>query len=288
MGFLKHLFHPKRLIRTITSPKRLVTTTLTGGLNLVAPKLTRPLERGVGQTLFNPRLALRVASTIGPGKFLQGSGVKLPTVPRFSWEDKFPSVGLPKGKGRNMGFNFGTFLGGVGSALGGLSGASAAPVRAVGGLLSAVGSGLPPAPTIRTGASGRALAPYKGGAVMRSGAVVGRGFFNKFPNLATKIQMFRNNGISMTRKKLYSLLKRFGPDFLVSAGILTAVELSELAMAGPGTRRMNPGNVKALRRSLRRLESFHHLCMRADKLRRPRLGRKASRSAGSQQFVRQG
>jgi hypothetical protein len=97
-------------------------------------------------------------------------------------------------------------------------------------------------------------------------ATVGRSFFNKFPNLATAIQGYRNMGKKVTRAKLYSLMKRFGPDFLISGGILTAAAVSELAMAGPGRRRMNPGNIKALRRSHRRMKAFHHVCQQNDTL----------------------
>lgn len=102
------------------------------------------------------------------------------------------------------------------------------------------------------------------GGAARAGAVVGRGFFNKWPNLATSIQKMRNAGQNVSRSKLYSMLKRFGPEFLVSAGILTAAAVSELALAGPGHRRMNPANSKALRRATRRIKSFHRLCGDAD------------------------
>jgi len=100
----------------------------------------------------------------------------------------------------------------------------------------------------------------------RAMAVVGRRFFDKFPNLATGIQALRNQGKNVTRSNLWSLMKRFGPDFLVTGGILTAAAVSELAMAGPGRRRMNPGNVKALRRAHRRMKSFHNVCMTNDRL----------------------
>jgi len=99
-----------------------------------------------------------------------------------------------------------------------------------------------------------------------AGAVVGRSFFNKWPNLAVAIQKMRNAGQNVSRSKLYSMLKRFGPDFLITAGILTAAAVSELALAGPGHRRMNPANSKALRRAQRRLKSFHRLCSDSDVL----------------------
>lgn len=98
-------------------------------------------------------------------------------------------------------------------------------------------------------------------------AVVGRSFFNKWPALATAIQGLKNAGKNVSRSKLYSMMKRFGPEFMVSAGILSAAAVSELIMAGPGHRRMNVGNVKALRRGMRRIESFHKLCTKADMLR---------------------
>lgn len=103
-----------------------------------------------------------------------------------------------------------------------------------------------------------------GSAVARTGAVVGRSFFNKWPNLATAIQKMRNAGQNVSRSKLYSMLKRFGPEFLVTAGIMSAAAVSELALAGPGHRRMNPANSKALRRAQRRLKSFHRLCSDSD------------------------
>ena len=52
-------------------------------------------------------------------------------------------------------------------------------------------------------------------AAARAVATVGRGFFQKFPNLATSIQKLRNMGKNVTRAKLYSALKRFGPEMLV-------------------------------------------------------------------------
>jgi hypothetical protein len=131
------------------------------------------------------------------------------------------------------------------------------------------------------------IAGSMGALTARVGGAVGRSFFNKYPNLATAMQMLRNQGRNIKRSQLYSMMKRFGPELLISGGILTAAAVSELMQAGPGTRRMNPGNVKALRRSLRRLESFHGLCQRADKLRRPSRRKSAGKSCGTQ-FVRQG
>lgn len=107
--------------------------------------------------------------------------------------------------------------------------------------------------------------PFLGGGLAAASKTVGRKFFEKFPNLAAGIQKLWNAGHkNITRKRLYQMLKRFGADFLVSAGILTAAAVAELAMAGPGTRRMNPANARALRRSARRIKAFHRLCGHTD------------------------
>lgn len=101
-------------------------------------------------------------------------------------------------------------------------------------------------------------APGVAGA-MRAVPMIGRTFFSKYPNLANAIQALRNRGANVTRSRLYSMLKRFGPELLISGGILTAAAVSELMVAGAGHRRMNPANTRALRRSLRRLKSFDRL-----------------------------
>lgn len=113
-------------------------------------------------------------------------------------------------------------------------------------------------------ASGPAMRAAGGAVAVRSAATVGRSFFNRFPALAVAIQKMRNAGQNVTRAKLYSMLKRFGPEFMISGGLLTAAAVNELLLAGPGHRRMNPANSKALRRSIRRITSFHKLCKTAD------------------------
>lgn len=101
---------------------------------------------------------------------------------------------------------------------------------------------------------------------LRSGAAVGRTFFNKFPNLATSLQQLRLRGMNVKRSQLYRMLRRFGPELLISGGLLTAAAVNELLVAGPGHRRMNAANGKALRRAARRIKAFHSLCGTADLL----------------------
>jgi len=114
----------------------------------------------------------------------------------------------------------------------------------------------------------KSAATAAAGAIAKVGPTVGRTFFNKWPNLATAIQKMRNAGHNITRSKLHSMLKRFGPDFLITAGIMSAAAVAELALAGPGHRRMNPANARALRRATRRIKSFHRLCGDADVIKR--------------------
>lgn len=268
MGFLGSIGKfissaPKTIAKTVTNPTKLTTAIVTGGASVVAPKLTAPISSAVSQ-LYNPALLRTAASLALPGAAGRLASFT-PSLPSFS--------------GGPMGFNLGNLIGGVTSGIGSLL-TGGSPSTALSNFTSFLPS---------TGSFGTAqpVAMRTPGAAAM-GAVVGRGFFNRFPNLAAVIQAWRNRGVNVTRAKLHALLKRFGPEILVSGGILTAAAVSELMVAGPGRRRMNPGNVKALRRSLRRLESFHHLCQRADKLRRPRRGTKTVGRGSAQQFVRQG
>lgn len=241
----------------------------TGGVSLVAPKL-------IPSFIDKPLTAITKAQFPTDPRFILSTGAALAT--------RNPALLLPAApanSGGPMALNIPGILNQVGSIFGGNQNPYFQGISNVANLASQfvpTTVGLrPPVPTTAAGA-----------AAMRAGAMIGRKFFEKYPNLATAIQALRNRGANVTRSKLWSLLKRFGPDILITGGILTAAAVSELMMAGPGHRRMNPGNVKALRRSMRRLESFHKLCTRADQLRRPR-GRSCKSSRGSaQQFVRQG
>jgi len=87
---------------------------------------------------------------------------------------------------------------------------------------------------------------------------------DKFPALAGAIATFRVRGIPMSAEKLLGLMRRFGPAALLSLGILSIEVLQDLFAynATRKRRRMNPLNPKALRRGLRRLESFDRYACR--------------------------
>jgi hypothetical protein len=257
VGFFSGIIHGiTNTVKQITSnplslAAKSVTTVATGGLSTVLPKTFSPVTGAVQSTLFNPALVGKVAAFTPVGKI---GSLALPSL---------PSLG-----GSNVGLNLSGIIGGLTSGIGALMG-GASPSTALGNFSSFlpsmgnIGGGAPPLNTNPFSFNTMASMPAAG----RAAATVGRSLFARYPNLATYIQQYRNMGKHVTRAKLYSLMKRFGPELLVSGGILSAAAISELMMAGPGRRRMNPGNVKALRRSLRRLESFHHLCGRVDKLR---------------------
>jgi hypothetical protein len=86
-------------------------------------------------------------------------------------------------------------------------------------------------------------------------------------------------GKNITLRAAMIIIRRLGktlssPAAVAAAVGLTLSELSQLltanAIKGSSGRRMNPGNVKALRRAHRRIKSFHRLCGDNDRLRAPR------------------
>lgn len=248
----------------------------TGGLSIIAPKLI-------------PKPINRVLNTITKAQFPTSLSGALQT--GLAVATRNPGLLLPQPRAQGvqpMALNVGGILGQVGSIFGQGQNPYFQGISNVSNIASQFfpqpSAGFPQQQAPRFAAQTMAAAP----AIGRAMVTVGRGFFNRFPNLATAIQGYRNMGKNVTRAKLYSLMKRFGPDFLITGGILSAAAVSELMVAGPGHRRMNPGNASALRRSLRRLESFHKLCVRADKFRGRGRSKKSSKAGCGTQFVRQG
>jgi len=81
---------------------------------------------------------------------------------------------------------------------------------------------------------------------------------------------------TMTLRQAVKIIRRtgrfLGPAATAAAVGITLNELGELILldASRPRRRMNPANITALRRSMRRISSFHRLCQKADTLRAPR------------------
>lgn len=104
-----------------------------------------------------------------------------------------------------------------------------------------------------------------------------------FPALALALAKFRAMRIPMTVEKMWSMVRRFGPQAISAfgGGIITADVISQLMTykATHKRRRMNVANTKALRRGLRRLKGFERLSHRvsAQLGRAARSGRSARR-----------
>lgn len=238
----------------------------TGGISLVAPRL---IPRSVN-TALNTITSAQFPTSLNS---IARTGAGIAT--------RNPSLLIPNTGANPMALDLGGLLGSVGSIFGG----NQNPVfNGISNVANLASNFVPQPVAMRLPGAGTTAPMIRG--ISPGRAIVGRGFFNRYPNLATGIQGLRNMGRNVTRSQLYSMLKRFGPELMISGGILTAAAISELMQAGSGRKRMNPGNVKALRRSMRRVEAFHKICVRADTLRKPRRS-KPCKTSGSQ-FVRQG
>ena len=92
---------------------------------------------------------------------------------------------------------------------------------------------------------------------------------------------------TMTLRRAVKIVRRMGrvlgPVAVAGALGLTIEELGSLILADSQRvrRRMNPANVTALRRSMRRIQSFHRLCQKADTLSSGRRRRSPSKRPGA-------
>src|SRR2546426_5527340 len=87
---------------------------------------------------------------------------------------------------------------------------------------------------------------------------LGRGIASRFPLLWGAIQVWRGRGVSMTAEKLWGLVRRFGPQLLITAGVLRGGALSGPPLWRP-FRPPAPVNVfkpQTLKRAKRRLLRF--------------------------------
>src|SRR3989441_5733882 len=87
---------------------------------------------------------------------------------------------------------------------------------------------------------------------------LGRGIASRFPLLWGAIQVWRGRGVSMTAEKLWGLVRRFGPQLLITAGILEAGAPSGLPSwppAGP-RRRVHGFNTQDVERGKPRPPRF--------------------------------
>lgn len=266
MGLFKKIKRKVKSIAKVKNIKRAAAGFATGGLSEVARKTVGTnLVRNV-ENVFLPsslkqvvRSAAVVASPFTGGASLQ-----------------FANLGTPQPTGgSDMGL--GNVLGGLQGVLGtvGTFGGSAGAVAQIGsgflsGFLPAQGpvrSAFPQSqfPVVQT----MAAAP-----IIRGAAQAVAGF--AAPILARMSQALGRN---VSLRAAMIIIRRLGktlssPTAIAAAVGLSVSELSQLltasALSGSSGRRMNVGNVKALRRAHRRIKGFHKLCGENDRLKAPR------------------
>ena len=91
----------------------------------------------------------------------------------------------------------------------------------------------------------------------------GRALAARFPSLySSLVALSQQFGRKFTPEMLWRMLKQQGPGMTV--GLIGAAAMNELFVwkSTHKTRRMNPANTRALRRSMRRLKSFDRLARR--------------------------
>jgi len=190
---------------------------------------------------------------------------------------------------------FGSILGalqGAGSFLGQVTGALGA-VRALStpspiSFLPASGPvvGIPqPGPQVMAARMPTAAGPVRAAATGLITAA-GTGLTRIIAPILVKIAE-ATGSTTMTLRRAVRIVRRMGraigPASVAVALGLTIEELGTLILADSQRprRRMNPANVSALRRSMRRIQSFHRLCQKADLLSRPRARSRKSSSGAS-------
>lgn len=261
--------------------KRTVTAVATGGASEVlratgntdvaktltsvfAPTSLSDLQTGI--QLGAPLVGTTLGGPIG---FVGGQAV----AQGFSPTPQFSSV-----QGAEMGIS--NFLGGLSRSLDNLSGfggpigqASQFGSAVLGGFFPASGPTVPTFPAIQPTQANFAV-PVAGMAGVPSGAMMA-GLKNLVDQILLKMTAFFGKSISFRAAMiLVRRLAKFAQSPAAIGGMigLSAQEVATLLIADSmkKRRRMNPGNVKALRRAHRRLESFHKLCGTNDRLRTPR------------------
>ncbi len=174
-------------------------------------------------------------------------------------------------------------LAALGGNLGGFSGA--ALTQLAGGIAARPTVSIASGPVI---GGGEPVLTASGGTsqVLIRGAAVGVLTLSKMARAVLKPildKIAAKVGRPVSAKWALTMARRVGrvmePAAIATALGITTAELAQLILHRAPSRRMNPANVAALRRSVRRLESFHKLCSRVDVLRR-----RGARPSGPRSF----
>jgi len=270
MGLFSH-FNPIKAISRVVSPviHNPVKAVVSAAQQVVASPIRAATAVATGGLSEIARVAPVIGSTVRKVQDLQQAGydtaANIYTGGLYGQAKSLGTQLLGNPGGQPMALNLGNLISGVSNILGGNQNPYFQQASNIGNLAA----GFFPTPTTQPMTGTVALRPPSPSAVgplLRSVPAIGRGFFQKYPNLATSMQALRNMGRKVNRGQLYSMLRRFGPEILISGGILSAAAVSELMVAGAGRRRMNGCNAKALNRAARRIKMFHKMCQHTDLL----------------------
>lgn len=263
MGFFKKVKKVAKKIKNVAP--RVIAGVATGGTTEVLRATgTAPGAQDLAESLFAPRnigdLQSGLSTITNPGQAFRTA---------LTGQDPNFAAG-----GNEMG---GNFLGGLGgilqtvSGFGGTAGTAATLGSSfLSGFLPAQGpriqqAVIPQQPVVQTMAAG----PMIKGAASAVAAMAAP--------ILNKVSL--TLGKNITLRAAMIIIRRLGKFLQSPAAIAAAIglsvsELSTLltvaSIAGSGGRRMNVGNVKALRRAHRRIRGFHKLCGDNDKLKAPR------------------
>ena len=269
--------------------KRSVTAVATGGLSEVARATGNKEFAGTLTSIFAPssiediQLSTALAAPVvgatlgGPAGFAIGS--------TFAQSQMAAQQGVQNPEVSQVGIS--NFLGGLNRSLENLSGFGG-QIGAGAQLGSAVLSGFLPAqgPTIQqqSPVMMTSVAPtIQAGAMAGAAPAVLSAMRAGIQSILAKLSA--NIGKSVSFRAAMILIRKLGTFAQSPAAIgamvgLTAQEVATLLIADSlkKRRRMNPGNIKALRRAHRRIEGFHRICGTNDKLRSPRRRRAPSKT----------
>lgn len=261
MGLFKKI---KKVAKTaVTKVVRPATkAVMTGGISLVAPKLIpKPLNTALNKL------------TVGMTPITLKQGVQT----GLAVYTANPSIVA----GGSMAFNLSGLLGGVGQALGGVQGANASPLRALGAISTIASASitpktnnaLKPTPLPGKGAGVPALANAvvnTGAAMIPAGvAQAGQWLLNRMGVKVVSGAAFIP-ALKRTLAAIASFARRTPTGSIVSVliGMGMAVNLANELVAWYATkrkrRRMNAANGKALNRAARRIKAFHRMCQHTD------------------------
>jgi len=248
-------------IKIFKSIARAVTAVATGGISEVARAVV-PSSRGILDVVEKT-----LTPTTLPQLFATGSAA-------FTGNPSLLLSSLPRTGENNMALNIGGLLGQVGQTFGGQPGAFGQLGTAAGLLSQFIPTQAP-----MTVASRGAIVPVVGRGLPVDVANAGLKLLNRLGVIATPTASGFTGALKRTISGIASLARRTPTGTIVSvlAGIgLSALEanlLTAWSSQRRHRRRMNPANIHALRKSVRRVESFHKLVRKIDIIRSPSVRR---------------